>query len=100
MMMRSALTALRSGAPRRAPVLLGAGLSASIGFGAATLHTSPAFAASVSHSGASTARDEAIAAAREVGRNQPFPMIQPFNTGFLSIPTKTPGLVHEIYYEE
>ena len=43
---------------------------------------------------------DAIAQARVVGRKTLWPMIEPFNSGYISCPTKTPGLTHEVYFEE
>jgi proline iminopeptidase len=43
---------------------------------------------------------DAIEMAREVGRTQLFPMLEPYNSGYLSVPTTDGAVTHEIYYEE
>lgn len=49
---------------------------------------------------ASCSSEDAIAKARLVGRRTAFPMVEPYNTGYFSVPTGTVGITHEIYYEE
>jgi proline iminopeptidase len=44
--------------------------------------------------------EDAIAKARVIGRHTAFPMIEPYKTGYFSVPTSTDGITHEIYYEE
>eukprot|EP01048_Picozoa_sp_COSAG05_P008600 COSAG05_NODE_662_length_8034_cov_10.368998_5_plen_318_part_00 len=54
-------------------------------------------------SGSGSAADStaaAIAVAREVGRTQLWPEIEPFATGSIKVPTADGKIVHEVYYEE
>ena len=41
-----------------------------------------------------------IEVAREVGRTQLFPANEPYNTGYISVPTADGKITHEVYYEE
>ena len=114
----------RAGQGRWAPSVAAASLGAGAAGFAAALHGSAAAAAAAPEpplaavietleaklakleaaaaAGAVSGCDDAasaIAAAREVGRKQMWPAIEPFNSGYLSVPTAT-SVTHEIYYEE
>lgn len=47
-----------------------------------------------------TSSEDAIAKGRVIGRHSAFPMVEPYKTGYFSVPTSTDGIIHEIYYEE